>query len=62
MSSSFMSRHHYLQVKENKLELNNNDFSCKNNNVVMVNGYSETSVEVSDLPQLFTFFLRLVAC
>lgn len=37
----------FVQVKEIKLELNNNEISCLNKNIVMVNGYSETTVEVS---------------
>lgn len=52
MFSHQLRQFNYVQVKENKLGLNNNDVSCKNNNIVMVNGYSETKVEVSVLPQL----------
>lgn len=62
MSFSSMSLSHHsvsVQVKENKLELNNNEISCKNNNIVMVNGYSDAMVEVSLVPQLCSFFALL---
>lgn len=49
-----------VQVKENKLDLNNNESSCKNKNVVMVNGYSDTTLEVS-VSSSALVFLRLLA-